>query len=66
MKALICAAQEQAIRTNHIKYNIDKGADSLTCILCEEKGGETVSHKIIECKKLVQKDYKKRHDNVAK
>ena len=27
-EALICAAQEQAIRTNHIKYNIDKIADS--------------------------------------
>ena len=27
-EALICAAQEQAIRTNHIKYTIDKTADS--------------------------------------
>ena len=27
-EALICAVQEQAIRTNYIKYNIDKTVDS--------------------------------------
>ena len=36
-EALICAAQEQTIRTNHIKYNIDKTADSSTCRLCKAK-----------------------------
>ena len=64
-EALICAAQEQAIRTNYIKYNIDKTADSPTCRLCKERG-ETVSHIVSECKKLAQTDYKRRHDNVAK
>ena len=26
-EALICSAQEQSIRTNYIKYNIDKTAE---------------------------------------
>ena len=64
-EALICAAQEQVIRTNYIKYNIDKTADSPTCRSCNERG-ETVSHIVSECKKLAQTDYKRRHDNVAK
>ena len=42
-EALICASQEQAIRTNYIRYNIDKTADSPTCRLRKERG-ETVSH----------------------
>ena len=62
---MVCAAQEQAIRMNHIKYNIDKTADSPTCRLYKERG-ETVSHIVSECKKLAQTDYKRRHDNVAK
>lgn len=64
-KALICAAQEQAIRMNHVKYSIAKSADSPTCRLRKERG-ETGGHIISECKKLAQKDYKKRHENVAK
>lgn len=64
-EALICAAQEQAIRTNYIKYNIDKTADSPRCRLCKERG-ETVSHIVSECKRLAETDYKARHDNVAR
>ena len=30
-EALICAAQEQAIRTNYIKFNIDKTMESPMC-----------------------------------
>ena len=65
MEESICATQEQAIRTNYVKYNIDKTADSPTCTLCKERG-ETVSHIVSEYKKLAQMDYKRRHDNVAK
>ena len=36
-EALIYAAQEQAIRTDYIKYNIDKTADSPTCRLCKKE-----------------------------
>ena len=30
------------------------------------KRGESVQHIISECEKLAQKEYKRRHDNVAK
>ena len=64
-EALICAAQEQSIKTNHITYNIDNTADSPIFRLCKERR-ETVSHIVSECKNLAQTDYKRRHDNVAK
>ena len=35
------------------------------CRLCSEKV-ENVDHIVSECKKLAQKKYKRRHDNVAK
>ena len=64
-EALLCAAQEQAIRTNYIQYHIDKTSESPLCRLCGRKG-ESVQHITSECKKLAQKEYKRRHDNVAK
>ena len=64
-EALIFAAQEQALRTNYIKHNIDKTAESPLCRMCREKG-ETVQHLICECSKLAQREYKRRHDNIAK
>ena len=54
-EALLCAAQEQALRTNYVKFQIDRTSESPLCRLCGEK-----------CKKLAQKEYKKRHDNVAR
>jgi len=41
-KALIFAVQEQAIRTNYLKFHIDKSTDSPSCRMCGEKG-ETIS-----------------------
>ncbi len=64
-ESLLCAAQEQALRTNYVKHHIDKSAESPLCRMCEEKG-ETVHHIVSECKKLAQKEYKRRHDNVAR
>ena len=65
-EALICAGQEQALRTiNYVKYHIDKTVESPLCRLCGEKG-ESVNHIVCECKKLAQRKYKQRHDNVAK
>ena len=51
-EALICVAQEQSIRTNYIKYNIDKTAN------CKMGGtrNETISHVVSECGKLAQKE----------
>ena len=58
------AAQEQAIRTNYIKQNIDKTRDSSMCRVCGNKG-EIIRHIISECSNLAQKEYKRRHDNIA-
>ena len=68
-EATICAAQEQALRTNYAKNKIDKTSENPLCRMCGERGercDETVQHIICECKKLVQPEYKRRHDTVAK
>ena len=64
-EALLCAAQEQAIRTNYMNYHIDKTSESPLCRLCGKKG-ESVQHITSGCEKLAQKEYKSRHENVAK
>ena len=64
-EALLCAAQEQAIRPNYVKHHIDKTSESPLCRLCGKKG-ESVQHLVCGCEKLAQKEYKRRHDNVAK
>ena len=65
MEALIFAAQEQALRTNYVKFNIYKSVDSPLCRLCNQKG-ETINHNLSECKMLAHKEYKRRHDNIAR
>ena len=64
-KALKCSAQEQEIRTNYVKYYIDKSVDSSSCRMCGETG-ETISHIVCQCSKLAKKEYKRRHNNVAR
>ena len=64
-EALICSAQEQALRTNYTKLYIDKRSESPICRMCGEKA-ETISHLASECSKLAQREYKRRHDNVAR
>ena len=64
-EATICAAQEQALRTNYTKNKIDKTPENTLCRMCGERG-ETVQHIICECKKIAQSEYKRRHDTVAK
>ena len=39
--------------------------ESPLCRLCGEKG-ESVNHIVCDCKKLAQREYKQRHENVAK
>ncbi|XP_068708222.1 uncharacterized protein [Montipora foliosa] len=53
-EALLCAAQ-----------HYDKTSESPLCRLCEKKC-ESVQHLVCGCEKLAQKEYKRRHDNVAK
>ena len=63
-EALICSAQEQALRTNNIKHFVDKSQDSPLCRMCNQRN-ETVSHIVSECTVLAQKEYLKRHNNVC-
>ena len=56
------AAQNSAIRT---KARIDKTQQNSKCRLCSDRD-ETINHIISECSKLAQKEYKARHDWVAK
>ena len=60
-ESLLIAAQNNAIRTNHIKTRIDKTQQNTECRLCCDRD-ETINHIISECSKLAQKDYKTRHD----
>ena len=64
-EAIICAVQEQALRTNYVTFNIDKSVDSLLCRMCNQKG-QTINHILSECKMLPQKHYKRRSDNIAR
>ena len=65
IEALLCAAQEQALRTNYIKHHIDKSIDNPMCRMCG-KCIESVQHTVSGCEKLAQKEYKRRDDKVAK
>ena len=64
-ESLLIAAQDNAIRTNHIKARIDKTQQNSKCRLCGDRE-ETVNHIISECSKLAQREYKARHDWVGK
>ena len=61
---LIFAAQEQALRTNWLRKNIDGKDVSEKCRICGERD-ESITHLIAECKKLAQKEYKQKH-NIAR
>ena len=64
-EALLCAAQEQATRANYVKHRIDRTSESPLYRLFGTKS-ESVQHLVSGCEKLAQKEYKRRHDNVAK
>ena len=63
-ESLITAAQEQALRTNYRRAKIQKDGTSPLCRMCKQ-ADETVSHIVSECSKMVQSEYKGRHDKVA-
>ena len=62
---MLCAAQEQAIRTKYVKHHIDKTSESPLCRLCGKKC-ESVQHLVSGCEKWAQKEHKRRHRNIAK
>ena len=53
----LTAAQNIAIRTNHIKARIDKTQQNSKCRLCGDRD-ETINQIISECRKLPLKEYK--------
>ena len=64
-EAWMSGAQEQSLKTNYVKFHIDKTTESALCRICRLEN-ETVSHIASQCKMLSQKKYKKRHDNVCR
>ena len=64
-ESILIAAQNNAMRTNHIKARIDKTQQNSKCRLCGDRD-ETINHIISECSKLAQKEYKTRRDWVGK
>ena len=60
-ESLIKAAQDNAIKTNHIKARIDKTQQSSKCRVCGDRD-ETINHIESECSKLALKENKARHD----
>ena len=64
-ESLLIAAQDNSIKTNHIKARIDKTQQNRKCRLCGDRD-ETINHIISECSKLVQKEYNTRHVWVGK
>ena len=64
-ESLLIAAQDNAIRTNHIKARIYKTQQNSKCRLYGDRD-ETINHIISECSKLAQKEYKARHNGVGK
>ena len=55
---------EQTIRTNYVKHHIDKTSENPLCRLCG-KNGESVQNFVSGCEKFAQREYKRRHNNVA-
>ena len=64
-ESLRCAAQEQAIRTNSVKYSIDNASETPRCMLYN-KNCESITHIISACPNLAENQYQNRHDKVAK
>ena len=64
-ESLRIAAQNNAVRNNHIKARVDKTQQNSKCWLCGDRD-ETINHIISECRKLAQKEYKTRYDWVGK
>ena len=63
--SLLITAQDDAIRTNHIKARIDTTQQNSKCRLYGDRD-ETINHIISEWSKLTLREYKTRHDLVGK
>ena len=64
-ESLIVAAQNESKRRNLVKGKIDKSEGDYLCGVCR-KVDESIDHIVSACKKLAEKEYKRRHDNLGK
>ena len=64
-ESLLIAAQNNSIRTSHIKARIDEMLHNSRCRLCANRD-ETIKYIKSERSKLARKEYKTRHDWVGK
>ena len=64
-ESLLIAAQNNVVRTNHIKARIDKTQQYSKCRLCGDRD-KTINHIISECSIFARKEYETRHDWVCK
>ena len=64
-ESFIVAAQNQSVRTNLVKARIDKNQGDSLCRVCI-KVDESIDHIVSGVSKLVQKEYKRRHNNLGK
>ena len=60
-ESLLIEAQNNALKTNYIKANIDYSQNSKCW-----RSGDRVNHIISECSKLAQKEYESRNDWAGK
>ena len=64
-EVLICAAQVQALRTNNVKFDLDKSIQSPSLRLTGKIEESNLSHIVWECSALAQQECKRRHENVG-
>ena len=64
-ESFLCAAQEQALKTNAVKNGIDHQDVSPLCRLCKAKV-ESVTNVVSSCSVLAGKQYRKRHNKLGK
>ena len=64
-ESLLIAAQNNTVRTNHIRARIDNAQQNCKCWLCGDRD-ESINYIISECSKLAQKVYKTKHDWMGK
>ena len=58
-ESLLAAAQDQILRTNYRKAELEKQPVSPLCRMCQKKD-ETITHLVCECSKRAQIQYKVR------
>ena len=62
---MIFRAEEQALRPNWIKNNIDDQEVSGKCRIYEERD-DSITHLIAECENLAEKESKEKHDKITR